>query len=134
MVDSHDLAKVARRPWPLMRAFAWEIALFFVGVLLIGLAAAYLSKFAAAFLSALGAVGITASAAGGWAKSNVQKVADRVRVAVDSNAIVPAIQRLPEPVPKPTGLRRVLSSSSGKATEVPSRHDKEAPSLQSTQY
>jgi hypothetical protein len=101
MVDSHDLAKVARRPWPLVRAFAWEIGAFFVGALLIGLAVAYLGKFAAALFSSLGAVGLTASAGLGWAKSNVQKVSDRVRADVDSDAVVKAVQRLPQKLPTP---------------------------------
>jgi hypothetical protein len=96
MVDSHDLEKVARRPWPLFRAFAWEIALVLAGGLLIGLAAAYLSKAGATVLSVLGAVGITASALVGWAKSNVQKVADRVRDTVNLDAVIQAVQKLPE--------------------------------------
>ncbi len=98
MVDSHDLEKVARRPWPLFRAFAWEIIIVFVGALLIGFAAAYLSKASAVILSVLGGVGITASAVVGWAKSNVQKVADRVRNAVNLDAVVEAVQKLPAPV------------------------------------
>ena len=100
MVDSHDLAKVARRPWPLLISFAWEIGLFFVGALLIGLAIVYLGKFSAALFSALGAVGITVSALVGWAKSTVQKVTDRVRASVDSDAVVKAVQRLPKELPK----------------------------------
>ena len=98
MVDSHDLEKVARRPWPLFRAFGWEIGLVLAGGLLIGLAAAYLSKASATILSVLGAVGITASALVGWAKSNVQKVADRVRDAVNLDAVIHGVERLPEPV------------------------------------
>lgn len=101
MVDSHDLEKVARRPWPLFRAFAWEIIIVFVGALLIGFAAAYLSKASAVILSVLGGVGITASAVVGWAKSNVQKVADRVRNAVNLDAVVQAVQKLP-PLKKQT--------------------------------
>jgi len=122
MVDSHELARVARRPWPLVRAFGSEIVAAFLGALLIGLAAAYLSKFAAAFFSALGAIGITASAGIGWAKNGVQKVADRVRAAVNLDAVVQAVQRLPAPVlvprSKPTELRHVISRSNGKATPV----------------
>jgi hypothetical protein len=98
MVDSHDLEKVARRPWPLFRAFGWEILLVLIGGLLIGLAAAYLSKASATILSVLGAVGITASALVAWAKSNVQKVADRVRNAVNLDAVVQAVTKLPKPV------------------------------------
>ena len=117
MVDSHELAKVARRPWPLVRAFWSEIVVAFVGALLIGLAAAYLSKFAAAFFSALGAVGITASAGIGWAKSSVQKVTDSVRAAVNLDVVTQAVQKLPEPVlaaqAKPADLRRLISRSSG---------------------
>ena len=116
MVDSHELAKVARRPWPLVRAFWSEIVVAFVGALLIGLAAAYLSKFAAAFFSALGAIGITASAGIGWAKSSVQRVTDRVRAAVNLDVVTQAVQKLPEPVPagqaKPADLRRLISRSS----------------------
>jgi hypothetical protein len=111
MVDSHDLEKVARRPWPLFRAFGWEIVLVLIGGLLIGLAAAYLSKASATILSVLGAVGITASALVGWAKSNVQKVADRVRDAVNLDAVIQGVKRLPEPVhaqaPRVTGLLRL---------------------------
>jgi hypothetical protein len=111
MVDSHELEKVARRPWPLFRAFGWEIVLVLIGGLLIGLAAAYLSKASATILSVLGAVGITASALVGWAKSNVQKVTDRVRDAVNLDAVIQGVQRLPEPVhaqaPRATGLLRL---------------------------
>ena len=106
MVDPHDLAKVARRPWPLLRAFGWELGLIFVGALLIGLAAAYFSKIGAVFLSALGAVGITTSAVVGWAKSNVQKVGDRVRAAVNLDAVVQAVTRLPEPAGQPAPATR----------------------------
>ncbi len=95
MVDSKDLEKVARRPWPLVRAFGWEIALSVVGAVLIGLGAAYFSKFSATFLSVLGAIGITASAVVGWAKNNVQKVAQSVRAALSLDVVVQAIQRLP---------------------------------------
>lgn len=96
MVDSKELEKVARRPWPLFRAFGWEIILVLIGGLLIGLSAAYLSKASATILSVLGAVGITASALVGWAKSNVQKVADRVRDAVNLDAVIQAVRKLPE--------------------------------------
>jgi hypothetical protein len=121
MVKPHELERVARQPWPLLRAFWTEIAATFVGALLIGLAAAYLSKFAAAFFGALGAVGITASAGIGWAKNSVQKVADRVRAAVNLDMVIKAVQQLPDPVvppqqSKPTELRRLISRSSGRAT------------------
>jgi hypothetical protein len=99
MVGSHELARLARRPWPLVRAFAGEIALFFLGALAIGLAIAYLSKFAAAFFTSLGAVGIIASTAIGYAKSTVQNVTDRVRAVVNSDAVVDAVRRLPEKAP-----------------------------------
>ncbi|HEX3334517.1 MAG TPA: hypothetical protein VHS57_09260 [Acidimicrobiales bacterium] len=99
MVDSKDLEKVARRPWPLVQAFGWEIGLTVVGAALIGLGAAYFSKFSAAFLSVLGALGITASALVAWAKNNVQKVADRVRAAVSLDAVVQAVLKVPKGFP-----------------------------------
>lgn len=96
MVDSKDLEKVARRPWPLVQAFGWEILAMLIGAALIGLGASYFSKFSATFLSVLGALGITTSALVGWAKNNVQKVSDRVRAAVSLDAVVQAVERLPK--------------------------------------
>jgi hypothetical protein len=130
MVDSHALAKVARQPWPLLRAFWSEILGAFLGALLIGLAAVYLSKFAAAFFSALGAVGITASAGIGWAKSSVQKVTDRVRAAVNLDVVVQAVQRLPvkatTPRATPAGTSQPRASQPGPPSPAPARRARAA--------
>ena len=100
MVDPRDLSIAVESPWRYLRAYAWEIALFFVAALLITLAALYLSKPVAAFFTALGVAGITATVALGWVKSSLQKVAEGARVAairdvVKQSAVNQAVQRHP---------------------------------------
>jgi hypothetical protein len=96
MVAPHKLERRARQPWPLVRAFGWEIGAMLAGALLIGLGSAYFSKFSATFLTVLGAVGITASAAIGWAKNKVQKVAQRVQDSVNLDVVVKTVLCYPE--------------------------------------
>ncbi|MGP0029486.1 MAG: hypothetical protein ACLPVF_03165 [Acidimicrobiales bacterium] len=103
LVDTSELAAVARRPWPFVRAFGWELAVGLVGALAIGLAVTFLKSFSATVLSVLGAVGITGSALIGWAKTSAQSVGRRVGDEVNQKVVIEAVECLPEPA---AGVRR----------------------------